>query len=172
MTSVVKKILRGYQRVETDRIIAFRSHWGYRSEYCNPASGHEKGGVEGELGWFRRNWLVPLPEASVLDALNQHILGACLENRSRTMVGRGMTIGQVSELEREHLSPLAEEGFPIDELLYPTPASAPAHSAALWLPRPGAPDAPCAAASRSDEPYAAVCAEPEGQRPASARCAP
>ncbi len=64
MTSVVKKILRGYQRVETDRIIAFRSHWGYRSEYCNPASGHEKGGVEGELGWFRRNWLVPVPEAS------------------------------------------------------------------------------------------------------------
>src|SRR3984885_1430178 len=73
-TSVVKKILRGYQRVETDRIIAFRSHWGYRSEYCNPASGHEKGGVEGELGWFRRNWLVPVPEASVLDALNQHVL--------------------------------------------------------------------------------------------------
>jgi transposase len=119
MTSVVKKILRGYQRVETDRIIAFRSHWGYRSEYCNPASGHEKGGVEGELGWFRRNWLVPVPEASVLDALNQHILDACLENRSRTMVGRGMTIGQASELECEHLSPLAEEGFPIDEVLYP-----------------------------------------------------
>jgi transposase len=119
MTSVVKKILRGYQRVETDRIIAFRSHWGYRSEYCNPASGNEKGGVEGELGWFRRNWLVPVPEASVLDALNQHILDACLESRSRTIVGRGMTIGQASELEREHLSPLAEEGFPIDELLYP-----------------------------------------------------
>jgi len=34
MKSVVKKILRGYQRVETDRIIAFRSHWGYQSEYC------------------------------------------------------------------------------------------------------------------------------------------
>jgi transposase len=118
MTSVVKKILRGYQRVETDRIIAFRSHWGYQSEYCNPASGNEKGGVEGELGWFRRNWLVPVPEASVLEELNQRILDACLENRSRTMVGRGLTIGQASELEREHLSPLAEEGFPIHELLY------------------------------------------------------
>jgi len=119
MTSVVKKILHGYQRVETDRIIAFRSHWGYRSEYCNPASGHEKGGVEGELGWFRRNWLVPVPEASVLDALNQRILDACVENRNRTILGRGMTIGQASELEREHLSPLAEEGFAIDDLLYP-----------------------------------------------------
>jgi len=119
MTSLVKKILRGYQRVETDRIIAFRSHWGYQSEYCNPASGNEKGGVEGELGWFRRNWLVPVPEASSLDALNQHILDACLENRSRTIIGRSMTIGAASELEREHLSPLAEEGFPIHELLYP-----------------------------------------------------
>ena len=33
--------------------------------------------------------------------------------------GRSMTIGEASELEREHLSPLAEEGFPIHELLYP-----------------------------------------------------
>jgi hypothetical protein len=30
-----------------------------------------------------------------------------------------MTIGAASELEREHLSPLAAEGFPIRELLYP-----------------------------------------------------
>jgi hypothetical protein len=27
-----------------DRIVAFRSHWAYRSDYCNPASGNEKGG--------------------------------------------------------------------------------------------------------------------------------
>jgi transposase len=111
MSSVVRKILRGYQQVETDRIIAFRSHWGYQSEYCNPASGNEKGDVEGELAWFRRNWLVPVPEAGGIDALNQQILDACLENRSRTIIGRSMTIGQASELERGHLSPLAEEGF-------------------------------------------------------------
>ena len=39
MSSVVKKILRGRQRIETDKIIAFRSHWGYESDYCTPASG-------------------------------------------------------------------------------------------------------------------------------------
>jgi transposase len=39
MTSVVKRILGGRQRIETDRIIAFRSHWGYQSvEYCNPTA--------------------------------------------------------------------------------------------------------------------------------------
>ena len=80
--------------METDRVIAFRSHWGYKSEYCTPASGHEKGGVEGELGWFRRDWLVPVPEATMLEALNQHMLDACLENRSRTIIGRNMTIGR------------------------------------------------------------------------------
>jgi len=119
MASVVRKILRGYQRIETDRIIAFRSHWGYRSEYCNPASGNEKGGVEGELGWFRRNWLVPVPEAKDLAALNEQILAACVANQSRTIIGRAMTISEAREQDRSFLSPLAEEGFPIHETLYP-----------------------------------------------------
>jgi transposase len=119
MASVVRKILRGYQRIETERIIAFRSHWGYQSEYCNPASGNEKGGVEGELGWFRRNWLVPVPEAKDLVELNERILAACVANHSRTISGRNLTIGQAREQEKSFLSPLAEEGFPLHETLYP-----------------------------------------------------
>src|ERR1700733_5689416 len=88
MGSLVKKILRGRQRIETDRIIAFRSHWGYQSEYCNPAKGNEKGGVEGELGWYRRNCLVPVPEAKDLAALNERLLSLCVANRNRTIQGR------------------------------------------------------------------------------------
>jgi len=119
MALLVKKILRGRQRIETSRIIAFRSHWGFQSEYCNPASGNEKGGVEGELGWFRRNCLVPIPEAENLEALNEQLLAMCIANRGRTISGKGMTIGQASEHERAFLLPLAEEGFPIEEVLYP-----------------------------------------------------
>jgi hypothetical protein len=40
----IKKILRGHQREETERLIAFRSHWGFQIEFCNPARGNEKGG--------------------------------------------------------------------------------------------------------------------------------
>jgi hypothetical protein len=119
MTSVVKKILRGRQRIETDRIIAFRSHWGYRSEYCNPAKGNEKGGVEGELGWYRRNCLVPVPEAKDLATLNEHLLASCVANRGRTISGKSMTVGQASQYERASLSPRVEEGFPLREILYP-----------------------------------------------------
>jgi transposase len=119
MKSLVKKILRGYQRVETDRIIAFRSHWGFDSQYCNPASGNEKGGVEGELGWFRRNFLVPVPEASNLQALNEKLLLVCAGNKTRTISGKSMTVGQAGEQERGTLLPLAEEGFPLNDVLYP-----------------------------------------------------
>ena len=115
----VKKILRGRQREETSRVIAFRSHWGFQSEYCNPASGNEKGGVEGELGRYRRNWLVPVPEASDLTELNQKLLAACVASRNRTISGRIVTVGEASQMERPYLLPLAAEGFPIDEILYP-----------------------------------------------------
>lgn len=115
----VKKILRGRQREETSRVIAFRSHWGFQSEYCNPASGNEKGGVEGELGRYRRNWLVPVPEASDLAELNQRLLATCVASRNRTISGRIVTVGEASQRERPHLLPLAEEGFPIEEILYP-----------------------------------------------------
>ena len=119
MGSLVKKILRGRQRIETDRIIAFRSHWGFQSEYCNPAKGNEKGGVEGELGWYRRNCLTPVPEAESLAALNEHLLRACAANRNRTIHGKEMTVGEASEHERASLLPLAEEGFPYEEVIYP-----------------------------------------------------
>jgi len=117
MTSVVKKILRGYQRVETERMIAFRSHWGYQSAYCNPAKGNEKGGVEGELGWFRRNYLTPVPEAANLEALNEQLMEMCMAARKRTIQGRGVPIFETSLQERAALLPMAEEGFALEELI-------------------------------------------------------
>ena len=35
-----------------------------------------------------------------------------MANRSRTITGRSMTVGEASEHERAFLLPLAEEGFP------------------------------------------------------------
>jgi transposase len=119
LSAAVKKILRGRQRVETDRIIAFRSHWGFRSEYCNAAKGNEKGGVEGELGWYRRNWLVPVPEADDLDSLNRKLLEDCAAARQRTIAGRETTVEQARGIEQPHLLPLPEEGFELHETIWP-----------------------------------------------------
>src|SRR6478672_10901862 len=62
LTSAVTKILRGHRREETARFIAFHSHWRFEAEFCTPAEPHEKGGIEGEAGYFRRNHWVPVRE--------------------------------------------------------------------------------------------------------------
>ena len=58
----VVRVLRGRDRAESERFIALRSHYGYGSFFCIPGKdgAHEKGGVEGEIGRFRRRHLVPV----------------------------------------------------------------------------------------------------------------
>ena len=62
LTSAVTKILRGHRREETARFVAFRSHWRSAGEFCTPGEAHEKGGIEAEAGYFRRNHWVPVPQ--------------------------------------------------------------------------------------------------------------
>lgn len=115
----VKKILRGYRREETSRFIAFRSHWRFESEFCNPGEGHEKGGVENEVGTFRRNHWVPVPKAQDLAEFNAQLLEACREDEGRVIAGHDQTVGNGMVIEREHLLPLAEEDFDIVEVAFP-----------------------------------------------------
>ena len=119
LKSAVKKILRGHQREETERLIAFRSHWGFETEFCNPARGNEKGGVEGEVGYFRRNHLVPVPQVESLEELNQLLLAACRADEQRRIAGKPHTVGEAMRIEREHLLPLAAEAFELAETSFP-----------------------------------------------------
>jgi transposase len=119
LKSAVKKILRGYQREETERFIAFRSHWGFHSEFCNPASGHEKGGVENEGGYFRRNHLVPVPVVPDWVQLNEFLLEGCRQDEHRTLAGQAQTVGAAMAIEREQLRPLAPESFDLAEISFP-----------------------------------------------------
>lgn len=52
--------------------------------------------MEGELGRYRRKWLVPVPQADDLDELNRQLLADCTASRSRTIFGRNMTIAEVA----------------------------------------------------------------------------
>jgi transposase len=117
--AAVKKILRGHRREETARFIAFRSHWRFEAEFCTPAQAHEKGGVEGEAGYFRRNHWVPVPQVEDLAALNRHLLKACQDDKHRTIAGREQTVGASLLIERDHLLPLVE-GFDLAQVSFPT----------------------------------------------------
>jgi len=120
LSSAVKKILRGYVREETARFMAFRSHWRFESEFCTPAEAHEKGGVEGEVGYFRRNHWVPVPQAVDLASLNLELLRGCHQDEQRRIEGKDQSIGAALLIEREHLLPLAEEGMDLARITFPT----------------------------------------------------
>jgi hypothetical protein len=119
LSSAVKKILRGQQRELTARFIAFRSHWQYQAEFCTPSEGHEKGGVEGEVGYFRRNHWVPVPVAADLAALNRKLHEDCRADESRIVSGRTDTVGTRLLAEKEHLLPLAADVFDLAEVSFP-----------------------------------------------------
>lgn len=120
LKAAVKRILRGSQREETIRFIAFRSHWGFESDFCTPGEGHEKGGVEGEGGYFRRNHLTPVPAVRDLADLNEHLLGGCKEDEKRIIGDRTETAGVLMLREREHLLPMPKNGFDLAEISFPT----------------------------------------------------
>jgi hypothetical protein len=120
LASAVKKVLRGMGREETARFMAFRSHWRFAAEFCTPGEGHEKGGIESEAGYFRRNHWVPVPQAADLADLNQQLAAACRQDEQRAISGRSQTIGAAQRVEREHLLPLASEGVDLAQTSFPT----------------------------------------------------
>jgi hypothetical protein len=108
-------------RAENPRWTAFRSHFRVRPFYCLPGveGAHEKGGVEGEVGYFRRNYLVPVPEVDSLAELNARIAAAEHAEEGRRIGMRIRTIGQDFAAEKLLLSPLPEEPFETGLLLTP-----------------------------------------------------
>ena len=113
----VKQILRGKRREETTRFIAFRSHYLFEAEFCTPARGNEKGGVEQEVGRFRRRWWTPVPKFASLDELNAYLLDCCERDRQRRIEGRKDTVGEAFEREQTQLKPRPPEDFEVCEHL-------------------------------------------------------
>ena len=101
------------QRVETEKWVAFRSHYGFDAFYCQPGltGAHEKGGVEGDIGWFRRNHLVPVPEVDTLAELNEMVDRWDAEDDSRRISSRAKTVGEHFAIERPLLVPLPVDRF-------------------------------------------------------------
>ncbi len=77
-TAVRFALEKGRQRRETRAFIALRSHYLFESHFCTPRQGHEKGGVEHEVGFSRRNYLVPIPHVASFEELNSFLQAECL----------------------------------------------------------------------------------------------
>lgn len=103
LTTVVRKILQGKRRIEQESFSKFKAYYSFTARFCNPDSGNEKGGVEGLVGFARRNYMVPVPEAESLEELNEKLLADCLAYGSHKMAGRSESVSDLFEGEKAHL---------------------------------------------------------------------
>lgn len=109
----VNRICTGRSRIESERWVSFRAHYGFDAFSCVPGEdgAHEKGGVEHEGGRFRRTHLVPVPEVATLEELNAKIAEIDAAEDERILAGRLTTVGFNFFTEADQLAPLPFEKF-------------------------------------------------------------
>lgn len=118
LKTAVQKILQGRDRLEQESFIGLQAHYVFKAEFCNPASGNEKGRIEGTVGYVRRNAFVPLPEVQSINELNDYLLNWCLEEAARTRVpNKSETVLEMWEKEKNHLHSLPSIPFEACKLL-------------------------------------------------------
>lgn len=113
LKAAVERVLKGRDRIESERFIALRSHYGFDSFFCQPGlkGSHEKGGVEGEVGRFRRRHLVPVPRVNSMAELNDLLMAGCAKDDRRFIAQRRITVAEHFALEADTLRPLPAEPF-------------------------------------------------------------
>ncbi|MGH2660700.1 MAG: IS21 family transposase, partial [Actinomycetota bacterium] len=118
LRQAVARVIRGQRRVEQDRFVAFRSHYLFESSFTTPGieGAHEKGGVEGEVGRFRRRWLTPVPRVSSWEQANDYLRACCIADLDWVPEGRDRSVGVLMDIERRLLRPLPAERFELAEL--------------------------------------------------------
>lgn len=121
LSPAVTQVLSGRARVETTRWALFRSHYGFDAFYCEPGinGAHEKGGIEGEVGRFRRTWLSPMPVVDSLADLNERIRDWDLRDENRRIGQKISTVAHDYQADQECLATLPRDRFDPGLELYP-----------------------------------------------------
>jgi hypothetical protein len=99
--------------VRRPRASSFRSHWRFASDFCNSREPHEKGGVEGEAGYFWRNHWVPLPHARDLHDLNAQLLAACHEDEKRVIAPTSAVTNAASRCSISNIISMCSNASPV-----------------------------------------------------------
>jgi len=111
LTTAVRKVLKGKKRIYQKEYAKFQAYYNFSPRFCNPGQGHEKGGVEGLVGYARRNYMVPIPKADSLEHLNEMLLQECLSYGDHRINGREQSVKESYELEKSYLLSLPEIPF-------------------------------------------------------------
>ncbi len=98
-------------RTPTREFLRLASHYLFDYRFCRVRRPNEKGHVEAMVGFARRNFLVPVPEAESWEALNAELARRCEEDLDRRLRGKEQSKRELLAAERAALRPLPASGF-------------------------------------------------------------
>jgi len=102
-STMVTQILKNGERNLTDAFLRFIAHYRFEAAFCNAYSGHEKGNVEGKVGYHRRNMLVPVPRFTNLSLFNAELLQRCDKDAQREHYRKDTTIEELYTNDKSEL---------------------------------------------------------------------
>ena len=91
---LVARILPDGSRKRAGLFSGFLSHYLIRDRYGRPGKGNDKGGVEGLVGYARRNFMVPVPRFPSWAALNAWLEEQCRRRQDDVLRGHTETIAE------------------------------------------------------------------------------
>ena len=113
MSTAVAQVLDGGERKLTEGFTRFMLHYRFKADFCNPASGNEKGNVENKVGYVRRNALVPVPTITSFDEFNEYLWQWCEKDANRLHYQRGVTMQSLWDEESPKLLMMPETPFEV-----------------------------------------------------------
>jgi transposase len=90
----VAQILGDGTRERSRMFSTLQSHYLFADKFGRPGKGNDKGKVEGLVGYSRRHFMVPRPEAPSFDALNARFLEQCMERDRPSCAGMSAASGK------------------------------------------------------------------------------
>jgi len=112
MKTAVDRIGSGKARQVNARFAAMASHYLFEPEFCNPASGWEKGQVEKNVQDARRRLWQKQPSFPDLAALNAWLEEGCIAQWGQ--IPHGVLPGSIADVHTEEVASLMEMGRPFD----------------------------------------------------------
>jgi hypothetical protein len=115
MKTAVDKIGRGKARQVNARFAALASHYLFETDFCNPASGWEKGQVEKNVQDARHRLWHPMPSFPDLAALNDWPRSNASRNGQKSSTARCPAPSPMCT--REEVASLMPMGQPFDSFI-------------------------------------------------------
>jgi transposase len=112
MKTAVDRIGTGKARQVNARFAAMASHYLFDPEFCNPASGWEKGQIEKNVQDARRRLWQPMPRFPDLAALNAWLEARCLAQWNE--IQHGVLPGTIADVHCAEIASLMPPGRPFD----------------------------------------------------------